>query len=228
MQINDDFYGSARITLSNGMEVLPYNMADALNQGDLPFNEEWDLSICPWGIGSGSEIFNVWYPVNDVLDGYNSTFKEMPLYGDTDYYPMMLTVDGTSATAPGQKTLVWAGRNAYNQSEIINDNPTMYRNWRRIVSQFNYQNLVVVPYILVVTNSGDPLECTYETWKNDSYYHSKDITGILFHIYYNNGTYYAADPFDISFNSMAHGIPCEGFRRRYLRRGSQLSQRRKF
>lgn len=210
MQINDDFYGSARTTLSNGLEVLPYNMADALNGGDLPFNEEWDLSICPWGIGIGSEIFNVSFPVNDVLDGYNSTFTEMPLFSDTDYYPMMLTVDGTNTTAPGQKTLVWEGRNAYNQSEIINDNPTMYRNWRRIVSHFNYQNLCVVPYIIVVSNSGEGMPADYNTWKTDSYYHNKDISGILFHIYYHNGTYYAANPFNISFNSMAHGIPCEG------------------
>lgn len=216
LQIDDNFYGDARTTLTNGIGVLPYNIGDALNGDTLPFNAEWSLSICPWAIGLESEIFNVWYPVSDTIDGYNSTFSEMPLFNEEKFYPFCLTVDGTTAIAPAQKTLVWSGRNAYDQTEISTvDVNTQYRNFRRIVTEFNYQNLVVMPYIIVASNDYDGMPVEYNTWLNDSYYHNKNICGIKFDVYYHNGTRYERNPNNIAFTSMAIGAPCQGLTATY-------------
>lgn len=212
MQINDNFYGSERTVLSNGMECLPYNMGDALNEGDLPFNEEWDKTICPWGIGMGSDVFNQHFP----LPQYDSVagtidWQENPLYTNDDYYPFCLTVDGTDYIGTPSNGLYWQCRNAYDVEEITLDGTvTNWRNFRRIVSKFNYQKMCVLIRIGKY-NSG------YINWYDmynffDNGY--TDVAAIQFILYYqpeNSSGDFNQAPFDITLNSMALGKENTGF-----------------
>lgn len=157
MQINTEYYGTGRDTSPLGFEYTDYTIVDALNNGDLPFNEQFDQSICPWVIGEGSDIFNQRFPIiysdTDTPSALSSyTIGDYPIWDNTHGYKWYFYYQPNSQDA--KRSLWYDGRSMPSTTETIPPIPSyvQQRNNNRIVTNFDYSKLVIAP--MMYTSEG--------------------------------------------------------------------------
>lgn len=202
MQINTDYYGTGRETLLNDIETTDYTIIDAINNGDLPKNEQFDLSICPWRIGDGSDIFDLRFPII-------STTSPISASGEWDIGDHRVFKDHENGylfyfcynnNGWRTKSLWFDGRS---KDIVTPEIPTSYaqlRNDNKIITNFDYSKLCVG--VKFYTNYGyiDINELEYyfnpQSYDPDGVF---QVYGIAPLFYYWNGT---------SFSDTEIGLAC--------------------
>ena len=155
MDINTEFYGTGRETSEYGFEYTDYKVIEALNSGDLPLNEQFDMSICPWIIGEGSDIFDIRFPIiysstGDPTDLDSFTIGDHPIFDSTQHgYKWYFNYNPNGNIV---RSLWFDGRSKEITTAEIPTSWASERMYNYIVTNFDYSKLVIAPY--VVTNSG--------------------------------------------------------------------------
>lgn len=202
MQINTEYYGTGRETLLNDIETTDYTIIDAINNGDLPKNEQFDLSICPWRIGDGSDIFDLRFPII-------STTSPISASGEWDIGDHRVFKDHENgylfyfcynSNGWRTKSLWFDGRSKDITTTEIPTSYAQLRNDNKIITNFDYSKLCVG--VKFYTNYGyiDINELEYyfnpQSYDPDGVF---QVYGIAPLFYYWNGT---------SFSSPEIGLAC--------------------
>lgn len=219
MRINTDFYTTAQeeVTGRSGMKRFTKTFKAMLADGELPVNEEWDLSISPFAINPrshpdasyASDIPNKCWIFPDInrLSGIASDTPEDPemvlrphMYKRQTYYPfMMYSQDGGQGN--GWAFPYYPGRVGYEQTaagDFTNYKWNMYG-----ITQYSYNRLVWLIRVFVADYGHNntyfsPGSMHYGSWYTladitDALWTEilsgvKDITGVRFIPYYANGS----------------------------------------
>lgn len=217
MQINTDYYGTERSTVYDDVKYTTYTIASGLNNGDLPFNEQFDLSICPWRIGSGSDIFKMYFPILYTEDTSPSAesdwiYDKHPLFDGSDGYLFYFAAEyGAYTRGQRVKTIWWDGRSMPNTTgEILPSGNNAMRD-TNIITDFDYSKLCYS--VILHTSAGyktlddalgyfDP-----ETYDPDAQ-NAFQVYGIAFAPNYWNGTGFVSP--DWSMCALNMGQPYGG------------------
>lgn len=154
MQLNTDFYNVTQADLGNGLTVLDKIISSQINDGDLPTNEEWDLSLAPWIIGKDCEWFDLSYIIEyfpgavqtPTVERVGKCFDDN---GGTGY-PFWFGVGGSQSIRLG-----WQYKNAYS---VQNVPVSAQRNNNRPIVNFKYNELI---YYWTVYINGTERNITY-------------------------------------------------------------------
>lgn len=197
MQINTEYYGTGRETVYGDVEYTDYTIAEALNAGDLPFNEQFDLSICPWRIGSGSDMFKMCFPIlytDDTSPSTSSTwiYDKHPLFKDgQDGYPFYFGADYGATSGQRDKTIWWDGRTKPNVTGEIS--PSGFNSMRdtSIITNLDYSKLCYA--VMLHTSEGyKPLDDALEYFDPETYdpdaQDAFQVYGVAFIPFYWTGT----------------------------------------
>lgn len=181
MELNTDFYSVTQSDIGNGLKILNKEVVAMLNDGDLPFNEEWDLSLSPWCIGTGADWFNLaiplmYAPTDDVED---VVFQKYPFFDDNNNtgYPFWF---GTNNAYAGNwsNEYCWNYKNAYS---VQHTSEVSWRNRMKPIVNFKYNELIFhcLPVIDGVTRDMSFVENLWNTTPITS-----KMTGFTFAGYY--------------------------------------------
>lgn len=202
MQINTDYYGTGRETLLNDIETTDYTIIGAINNGDLPKNEQFDLSICPWRIGDGSDIFDLRFPIISTT----SPISESSEWDIGDHRVFKNHENGYlfyfcyNSNGWRTKSLWFDGRSKDITTPEIPTSYAQLRNDNKIITNFDYSKLCIG--VKFYTNYGyiDINELEYyfnpQSYDPDGVF---QVYGIAPIFYYWNGT---------SFSSTEIGLAC--------------------
>ena len=141
MQINESFWGGAdkTTTQTGGYKTTSYNLLEAYNNGDLPFNEELDISISPWAINKNADFLQLCYGLSYKTG--NNTWANPKFYPifDLDAEPngvpfyFMLPDYTTYASC-----FDWYCRNGYNQANMATSSWHAYIHRIKPIREFDY------------------------------------------------------------------------------------------
>ena len=113
-----------------------------------------DPSICPWGIGLGSDVFNQKYPYPSIvggtgIDNFQFKIRVSDYYKPKDNkgYRFFISRCRTLQTMDGGKDGTWDSR--YAELSLRTELPKQYYLQRPIV-EFDYSKAYIVPYLLYV------------------------------------------------------------------------------
>lgn len=151
MELNTEFYSAKQTEIGNGLKVFSKEFVSLLNDGDLPFNEEWDLSLSPWLIGVGADWFNLALPL--MYAPTNSTddvvFLKYPYFDDNGGkgFPFWFGCQSAYAGAWSNE-YCWQYKNAYAVQQLSTVN---FRNRMKPITSFKYNELIF--YCITIVNN---------------------------------------------------------------------------
>lgn len=192
MQINTDFYSAVQEDVPNqyGVKRFTKTYKQLLNDGDLPFNEEWDKTLSPWGIGiSGgnyqNDLINKCWTFPDIdRIRFNPSAPDpnlimrVPLYAESDSaYPFWIQwQDGGQGTGYGYAN--WNERNAYDITELPDTYSVKTNNY--IATAFNYKRFVFLIEVYIYTYGEDNPSLTASNYYYGSWYRMSDISDSVY------------------------------------------------
>lgn len=172
MQINTDFYSAVQEDVPNqyGVKRFTKTFKQLLNDGDLPFNTEWDKTLSPWGIGKTggnypNDLLNKCWTFPDIEKirfnppaADSNLIIRFPLYAEpTTAYPFWIQwQDGGQGAGYGLAN--WGERNAYDIAELP-DNYS-YKTNNYICTDFIYNRLVYLIQIYLYDYGEDNPDLT--------------------------------------------------------------------
>lgn len=209
MQINSDYYGTGRETLLNDIETTDYTIIGAINSGDLPKNKQFDLSICPWRIGGGSDIFDLRFPIISTTspvsaDGVWDIGEHRVFKDHENGYPFYFCYNSNGWRV---KSLWFDGRSKDITTPEIPTSYAQLRNDNKIITNFDYSKLCVG--VKFYTNYGYIDIGTLEYYFNPETYDPNgvfQVYGIAPIFYYWNGTNFSSP--EIGLACLSKGAAC--------------------
>ena len=233
MQINNEYWGGTDKTETYVADIkrTSYLLRDALNNGDIPFNEQLDLSISPWAINKKADILNICYGFSHRVgnSGYvHATPKFYPIHdfdkelNGVPFYFMTPKWNGNSGAR-----FDWYCRNGFNQSQIVTTGEEFpaYNNYRseiKIIRDFDYSKFVYMARIYYATNAytgqtmSDADFNAYASWdysyffQTDEWINNHPIIGIRLTPYYKGADSNYPDKYrniDIYMNTLGYQKP---------------------
>lgn len=192
MAINYDVWGSPETWIDGSTTEQKAGIQFAVSsqdtyrelytQGVLQLNE-MDLSASFWGIGKGS-IFNMPYYLSPYqLEG--ETEVAVDAAADNIDRPMILS----SSNFAGEQYIRYASRYAPHRTEAVSTTLMSYTG--KIIVNYNYQNLFVVPYVTCKASgytSSTSSYTLYEYIETAKYSTYPEVIAIQFFPYFGNGS----------------------------------------
>lgn len=162
MQINTEYYRSPQEDFTGyyGLKKFVRTYKELLNEGDLPFNEQWDPTISPWGMsktaGTGAhydnDLVNKCWLFPDI-ENWNETsdytaLKRYMLYKESPVYNFLFIMGGKNNAFPAFGFAEWSTRNGYNQTAPIGGT---IKTDDTICTSYHYERLVWLVQCYVCT-----------------------------------------------------------------------------
>lgn len=153
MQINTEYYNSPQEDYTGyyGLKRFVRTYKELLNNGDLPFNEQWNPTLSPWGMsktaGTGAnydnDLVNKCWLFPDIENWNNTSdytaLKRYMLYKDSPVYNFHFIIGNKNSSLPAYGFAEWGTRNGYNQVAPIGGT-TKTDNF--ICTKYSYERLV--------------------------------------------------------------------------------------
>lgn len=172
MQINEEFWGAKENWYSDptlaAYKRLPNTLFAMLNNGDIPFNEQWDLSISPWAINKNADIVKRGYPIISIDNGViNARVAPCIDTDDNSGIPFYFYANEYQTSGNEGLYFQWSARNAYNVAQLEDNNVNRYRDEVYVCTDFDYSRLCY--YVcLVVADYKNPSN-PYQFWAGSNW-----------------------------------------------------------
>lgn len=178
MELNTSFYSVEQADLGNGLTVLDKIVSSQINDGDLPTNEEWDLSLAPWIIGKGCEWFDLSYIIEYFPGAVQTPTVERvgKCFDDNNGtgFPFWFGIGGSQSIRLG-----WQYKNAY---AVQNVPVSAQRNNNKPIVNFKYNELIYY-WTVYIGGTERTLQYVENNW-NTLITNSSFLTGFRNRFYY--------------------------------------------